>query len=286
MGKKKDYGYSMSDPSREKRLNEAFVMLADTLVVGYDIVDLMHFLVDTSVELLDAAAAGIVLADGWHRLDVLAASSAESELLEVLQVQGGEGPCLDCFSTGVVQSVSDLALMTERWPHFAPVALEQGIHSVHAVPMRLRDQTIGALNLFRTGTGELIQRDRETAQALADVATIGILQERAVRENVDLNERLEHALNSRVLIEQAKGVLANFGNISMDEAFKLIRSYAASHAVPLTHLAQDIVDRRMAPGLIYTKTRTEPLQPNEAFQTTGRLQAEPAVRHQPPTTGT
>jgi transcriptional regulator with GAF, ATPase, and Fis domain len=257
LGNGEGYGKQMSEPSREQRLNHAFVMLADTLVAGYDVVDLMHYLVDISVELLDASAAGIVLADGWHRLDVLAASSEESELLEVLQLQGGQGPCMDCFSTGTVQTIPDLTLMVDRWPHFAPLAIEQGVRSVHAVPMRLRDQTIGALNLFRSGTGVLVLRDRQTAQALADVATIGILQERAVRENTDLNERLEHALNSRVLIEQAKGVLANYGAVTMDQAFNTMRSYAASNGVPLTHLAQDLVDRRMRPAQIFGKRHTE-----------------------------
>ena len=247
----------MSDPSREQRLNQAFVYLADTLVAGYDLVDLMHYLVDTSVELLDASAAGIVLADSWHRLDVLAASSESSELLEVLQLQDGNGPCMDCFSSGQPQSIPDLTAKTADWPHFAPLAIEQGVRAVHAVPMRLRDETIGALNLFRSETGVLDPRDQATAQALADVATIGILQERAVRERIDLNERLESALSSKVVIEQARGVLANHGEMTMEQAYVALRTYATIHSVPLSHLAQDLVERRRRPAEILTKPRTE-----------------------------
>jgi GAF domain-containing protein len=250
------YGELMSDPSREQRLNKAFVYLADTLVAGYDLVGLMHYLVDTSVELLDASSAGIVLADSWQRLDVLAATNEGSELLEVLQLQDGTGPCVDCFSTGVAQSVPDLAAVVGKWPHFAPLALEQGLRSVHAVPLRLRDATIGALNLFRSEPGRLAERDRETAQALADVATIGILQERAARERSDLNERLEFALSSKVVIEQAKGVLANHGGLTMEEAFVALRTYSSSHAVPLTHLALDLVERRRRPAEILSKPRS------------------------------
>ena len=237
----------MSESSREQRLSQAFVTLADTLVAGFDLVDLLHYLVDTSVELLDASSAGIMLADRWHRLDVLAASNEDSELLEVLQLQGGKGPSMDCFSAGVAQSIPDLALKAAEWPHFVPLALEQGVRSVHVVPMRLRDDTIGALNLFRPRVGRLAERDGRTAQALADVATIGILQERAVRENADVNDRLQHALNGRVVIEQAKGVVANSGRIGMDQAFNALRRHATSNGIPLTHLAQALVDRPIRP---------------------------------------
>jgi GAF domain-containing protein len=254
----------MTEPSREQRLNQAFVTLADTLVAGYDLVDLLHYLVDTSVELLDASAAGIVLADRWHRLDVLAATNEDSELLEVLQLQAGNGPSMDCFSAGVAQSIPDLALMEAEWPHFVPLALEQGVRSVHVVPMRLRDETIGALNVFRSRVGRLAERDGRTLQALADVATIGILQERAVRDNADVNDRLEDALNSRVVIEQAKGVLANYGQIGMDQAFNALRSYASSNGIPLTHLAQGLVDRRIRPAEILDKRRATAARPGRA----------------------
>ena len=240
----------MNSPARETRLAQAFVTLADTLVAGYDLVELMHYLVDTTVELLDAADAGLLLDDGQGRLDVLASTSERTDLLEVLQVRTGLGPCWDCFSSGQPGSIPDLTLEAERWPEFAPLALQQGFRSVHAVPLRLRHQTIGALNLFRTETGELAAQDRLTAQALADVATIGVLQERAVRDGAGVDERLQYALRSRVVIEQAKGVLAQHGDLDMDQAFSLLREYARRHDLPLTQVGQSVVDRDLRPAAV------------------------------------
>lgn len=243
-----DYGGVMSGPTREARLVEALVTLADTLVGGYDVVELMHYLVDVSVELLDAAAAGLVLADGAGQLEVLASTSERTELLEVLQIRTGHGPCHDCFTTGEAQTIRDVAAEAVRWPQFAPLALEQGFRSVHAVPMRHRDRTIGALNLFRSEPGELTDADGRVAQALADVATIGILQQRAARETAELTEQLEFALASRVVIEQAKGILAQYGGLTMDEAFSRLRRYARNHGLALTGIAQELVDRQRTPA--------------------------------------
>ena len=245
-----DYGEAMSGPTREARLVEALVTLADTLVGGYDLVELMHYLVDVSVELLDAAAAGLVLADGDGQLEVLASTSERTELLEVLQIRTGRGPCHDCYTTGEAQSIHDVAAEAVRWPQFAPLALEQGFRSVHAVPMRHRDRTIGALNLFRNEPGELAEADRRAAQALADVATIGILHQRAARETTELNEQLEFALASRVVIEQAKGILAQYGGLTMDEAFNHLRRYARGHRLALTGIAHELVDRQRTPAEI------------------------------------
>ena len=235
----------MNSQARETRLAQAFVTLADTLVAGYDLVELMHYLVDTTVELLDAADAGLLLDDGRGGLDVLASTSERTDLLEVLQVRSGRGPCWDCFNSGLPGSIPDLALEAERWPEFTPLALQQGFRSVHAVPLRLRHQTIGALNLFRTETGELAEQDRLTAQALADVATIGVLQERAVRDGAGVDERLQFALSSRVVIEQAKGVLAQSRGISMEEAFTLLRTYARTNRLLLSRVAQGLVEQTL-----------------------------------------
>jgi len=231
----------MSNPTREQRLGEAFVTLADTLVAGYDLVELMHYLVDVCVELLDAEAAGLVLSDGLGRLDVLASTSEQVQLLEILQIRTGRGPCLECFKTGRPTSIPDIALEADRWPQFAPLAAEQGYRSVHAVPMRLRTATIGALNLFRSQPGELAEADRRAAQALADVATIGILQQRATQDSGDVNENLERALNSRVVVEQAKGIVAQLGSMDMDAAFSALRGYSRQQDLPLTALAQQLV---------------------------------------------
>jgi len=258
----------MTGPTRETRLVEALVALADTLVAGYDLVELMHYLVDVSVELLDAAAAGLVLADADGQLDVLASTSERTELLEVLQIRTGRGPCFDCYTTGQPQTIPDVAAQAERWPQFAPLALQQGFRSVHAVPMRHRDRTIGALNLFRTQPGELAEPDRRAAQALADVATIGILQQRTVRETAELNEQLKDALSSRVVIEQAKGILAQYGRLDMNQAFTALRGHARRHQLPLTDLARALVDRNRGPADILRV-------PAPAHPTTSRPQRPP-----------
>jgi transcriptional regulator with GAF, ATPase, and Fis domain len=245
----------MTDSTREARLSKAFVTLADTLVAGYDLVELMHCLVDVSVDVLDASAAGLVLANAEGQLDALASSSHHAEELEILQIRTGRGPCCECYTTGRPGSIPDLHQQAERWPQFAPRAIEHGFRSVHAVPMRLRSTTIGALNLFRSAPGELAAPDREAAQALADIATIGILQHRAVRENVELARTLQGALNSRVVIEQAKGVIAQHADLTMDEAFVALRRYARDHGQSLTMLAQAVADRRQTPDHILGSAR-------------------------------
>lgn len=229
--------------SRARRVSAAFVKIADTLVADYDVVDLLHTLVDESVGLLDAAAAGLLLVDPAGDLQVMASTSEQSQLVEVLQLEAGVGPCVDCFRTGAVVSISDIASEGSAWPLFQASALAQGFVSVHAVPMRLRGHTIGALNLFRHEAGTLSSEDAALAQAFADVATISLLQERALRESNIVNDQLQRALNSRIVIEQAKGVIAHTANVTIDEAFVLLRSYARSHSQPLYATAKDVVER-------------------------------------------
>lgn len=219
--------------------------LADALVGDYDVVDLMHTLVEESVRLLDATAAGLLLADATGELQVLASTSEESHLVEVLQQEAGAGPCVDAYITGRVVTISDIRADGGRYPDFQAAALSQGFNSVHAIPMRLRPRTIGALNLFRTAVGELTAEDAAIGQALADVATIGILQERAVRENAVVNEQLQRALNSRVLIEQAKGVIAQSSNVDMNEAFIRLRVYARAHEDTLHVTAEKVINRTL-----------------------------------------
>jgi hypothetical protein len=239
---------SGSDPVRESRLVTALVTLTDTLVAGYDLAELLQFLVDTSVELLDAVAAGLVLADRDGHLNALAATSDHAERLEAVQIRTGHGPCLDCYVSGQPQSITDLRADADRWPQFTSLALEQGIRSVHAVPMRLRDRVIGALNLFRSQPGDLAEPDRRAAQALADAATIGILQQRDAQDITELNTRLEHALAGRAVIEQAKGILVQYGQLDMDQAFTALRDLADHHHVTLTEIAAGVVDRRREPA--------------------------------------
>ena len=210
----------------------------------------VQYLVEISVELLDATAAGLVVADGAGRLNVLASTSAQVELLESLQISSGAGPCVECYTTGEPQSIADVTGRVEDWPQFAPLALQQGFRSVHAVPLRLGERVIGALNLFRTQPGRLADRDRRFAQALADVATVGILQVSAAGQTAELNRKLEHALASRDVIEQAKGVLAQSAGFEMDEAFLALRDLARQHGMALTATAQAIVDgwRELVPA--------------------------------------
>lgn len=231
--------------AREQDLAAAFVDLADTLVSDYDVADLLYRLVEHTVQLLDAAEAGLLLSDQRGGLHVMASTDEKTKLLELLQLQADEGPCLECYRSGQAVAVDDLAGAVERWPTFTPVALAQGYLAVHTFPMRLRETTIGALNLFSAHAGALPADDRHVAQALADIATIGLLQERAIHHNDELVAQLEGALASRVVIEQAKGVLAEQGGLDMDAAFRVLRAQARNGNRRLADVARDVVDGRV-----------------------------------------
>jgi GAF domain-containing protein len=231
--------------SRAGRVSAAFVKIADTLVAEFDVFDLFHTLVDESVGILNAAAAGLVLVDPAGDLQVMASTSEESQLVEVLQLEADAGPCVDCYRTGAAVAIDDIAAQGSRWPLFQSSALSQGFRSLHAVPMRLRNRTIGALNLFGHETGPLTAEDAEIAQAFADVATISLLQERAARETALINEQLQRALNSRILIEQAKGVIAHTADVDMNAAFTLLRGYARAHNQTIYDTADKVIHRRI-----------------------------------------
>jgi transcriptional regulator with GAF, ATPase, and Fis domain len=223
-------------------LSDTFVELTDTMVAGFDVIDFLHVLTDRSVQLLDVDAAGLLLADPRGELRVVAASSEAARLIELFQIQNDQGPCLDCFRSGQPVQAQDLAAATEQWPRFAPTAVEAGFTAVQALPMRLRDQVIGALNLFRASPGAFDAADVRVGQALADVATISLLHERSMRRSDILNEQLQTALNSRVVIEQAKGKLAERLGVDMDQAFNLLRDFARARNRRLSDLAQAFVD--------------------------------------------
>ena len=228
--------------TRERSLIDAFVLLADTLSEDYDVLDLLDRLVNTAVGLLSVSAAGLLLDDQRGNLSVLASSSEATRLLEVYQLQSRQGPCLDCVGTSQVVVSVDLDADLSRWPLFVPAAREAGFASVLAVPMRLRAETIGALNLFHDQPGAVPPEDARIAQGLADVATIAILQQRSSHRSTALAEQLQQALNSRVVIEQAKGVLAERRNIGMDAAFDLLRRHSRDRNRKLGETAQDVVD--------------------------------------------
>jgi GAF domain-containing protein len=241
---------SSTQDDRERLLADAFVGLADSLVANYDVIDVLDRLVGYSVTLLAADAAGIMLVDSHDRLRVVASSCEESDWTELMQIQADEGPCIDCVRTGQPVTVVDLDTAAARWPRFAAVLRERTIpdegryRSVHALPLRLRGDAIGGMSLFHTRPGPLPEADLRLGQALADIATIGILQERAIRHGEVLTQQLQHALNTRVVIEQAKGVLAQLGNAPMHVAFAHLRHYARSHNVLLGEAARRVVADR------------------------------------------
>lgn len=235
----------MSEKSREQRVADAFVAVADTLIADFDVIDLLHTLINECVELLDVDAGGLVLADDHGDLQLVASSSEQAQLVEIMQLSAGAGPCVDAFRQGRAVTVGDIEVEGDTWPVFQAAALTQGFHSVFATPMRLRGQVLGALNLFSTQPGGPTEQDALIAQALADIATIGILQERSIREIHLLNEQLQRALESRVLIEQAKGVLAAVHSLDMDQAFRALRDYARAHRVTLRDVAQQVAARSL-----------------------------------------
>ncbi|MEO3827990.1 GAF and ANTAR domain-containing protein [Actinomadura sp. B10D3] len=231
---------------QQQRLAEVFVELADTLVVDFDLIEFLHRLAERCVELLNVEAAGILLTDQADELQVIAASTEQTRLLELFQLQARQGPCLDCFATGRPVRVADLAAEASRWPLFSAAALDAGYGGVVALPMRMRERIIGAMNLF-TAPSTVLAVDEATTvqslgQAMADVATIGILGERAAREHQLLSQQLQIALNSRVIIEQAKGMLAERHQTSLDQAFAALRAQARDTNRKLADLALAVID--------------------------------------------
>ncbi|QDQ15552.1 GAF and ANTAR domain-containing protein [Streptomyces spectabilis] len=226
----------------EQFLAKTFVELADNLVADFDLIDFLRLLTDRCVGMLGASAAGVLLADRDGGLRVMAASDEQVRLLELFQLQNDEGPCLDCYRTGTPVTVPDLRTETSHWPRFVAQAQLHGFGAVQALPMRLRDEVVGALNLFRLAPGPFDPVGTPIAQALADVATISLLQQRSTQRTMVLNEQLQTALNSRVLIEQAKGKLAERHNMDMEQAFTALRGYARSHNRRLSDVARAFID--------------------------------------------
>jgi transcriptional regulator with GAF, ATPase, and Fis domain len=223
------------------RLAEVFVEVADTLVADFDVIEFLQMITRRTCELVAVTAVGLLLDDGRGQLRLMAASDEKTRLLELFQLQHNEGPCLDAFTSGTPVVEADLAMAEHRWPTFAPRAAAAGLRSVHALPLRLRMTIIGALNLFGDRAGALNAADVRVVQALADVATIGLLQEQAIRHGEVLTEQLQHALNSRVVIEQAKGAIARVRGVSVDEAFDLLRSYARNSNRKLVEISRLVV---------------------------------------------
>jgi AmiR/NasT family two-component response regulator len=234
------------------RVARVFVEVADTLVDEFDLIAFFQMLTARIADVLDASPVGLLIADRRGRLEFMAASDETVEHLELFQAQNQEGPCLDAYRRGQAVVNEDLRLAVDRWPSFAPRAVAAGYRSVHAFPMRLRAERIGALNVFSTSVGGRLEGgDVQVVQALADVASIGLLQERAIRRGEILSEQLQGALNSRIIVEQAKGALAQAGGITVDEAFERIRSYSRNTNQRLVDIARVIVTDRSALSTIF-----------------------------------
>jgi transcriptional regulator with GAF, ATPase, and Fis domain len=247
--------------SREQLLATTFVGLADTLVADFDVIDFLHTLAARSVELLDADAAGIMLADHDGGLHVMASSAGEARLLELYELQSNEGPCLDCFRSGRPVIRDDLPAMRSSWPAFTEQLQGLGFRSAQALPMRLREETIGALNLFRTRPGRLSEADLGIGQAMADVATVGLIQERALAASELLATQLQTALTSRVQIEQAKGMLAQRTGLPMVQVFELMRDYARHSGHRLSDVAAHVIDGTLEDELLRQRARRRPGTP-------------------------
>jgi transcriptional regulator with GAF, ATPase, and Fis domain len=223
------------------RLSEVFVEVADTLVEDFDLIEFLQSVTSHTSALFDARAAGLMLGDQRGRLQLMAASDERAEMVELFQVQADEGPCQDCYRAGIPIINADLRAASDKWPQFAPRAVAAGYRSVHAFPMRLRSQVIGALNMFGDDVGDMSAVEARFVQALADVATIGLLQERAIRQSEALTGQLRTALNTRIVIEQAKGVLAQIHGSTTDQAFERLRNYSRNSNAHLSQVAHAVV---------------------------------------------
>lgn len=251
-----------------ERLMEVMVEIADTLVDDFDLMAFLYTLTVRTAELLDASEAGLMISGGDGQLQFVAASREVAETLELFQQQVHEGPCLDAFRTGTAVTNVDLSSSADRWPAFAPRAMEAGFAVVHAFPMRLREQVIGALNVFTAADRVLPAHELAVVRGLADVATISLLQERALRRATLLTEQLQLALSSRVLIEQAKGALAQVHGTDVETAFEMLRSYARRHHQRLTDLAEGCLSRPEEYPELMTDPRETP--PRGAMGRSGR----------------
>ena len=233
-----------------ERLADVFVDVADTLVTDFDLIDFLHTVAGHAAEVTGTSAVGLMLSDNQGQLHYMAASSESAKVLELLQLQNSEGPCLECFQSGEPIAQTDLRLAYDRWPVFARRAVGSGVLAVHAFPMRLRDKVIGAMNVFRAENAALPTEDQRVLRALADVATIAIMQERAMARAELLNEQLQVALTSRIVIEQAKGAVAQTFGVTVEQAFEMLRRHARSRHLRLTDLAHTVVNTPGAASML------------------------------------
>lgn len=241
---------------RDEWIARTFIELADTLVADFDLIEFLSMLADRCVELLGAVEVGLVLADPGGGLQVIASSTERMRTTELLEVQYAEGPCFECFQMGLPVLNQRLATADGRWPRFAPMARKSGFVMVHAVPLKLRNAVIGAMNLFDTALHEMPTIESNLIRAFADAATIGILQERTVKQQSDLSAQLQAALNSRIAVEQAKGIVAERLKVDMETAFATVRNYARNHSIQLSAVARALIDGSLTAGELASAAET------------------------------
>lgn len=247
--------------SREREIIRAFVEMSNELVDDYDVVEVLTQLTGHCAHLLDASSAGLLLADSRGVLHLAASSSERIHHLEIFQLQRNEGPCLDCFRDGELVLVPDLSAQEQRWPEFSRAARDVGFESVHALPMRLTGDVLGALGLFGDAPGTLDADDLALAQALLHVASVAIVNDRSATDRANLNSQLQRALTSRVIVEQAKGALAQAGDLSMEDAFAVLRRYARDHGAKLSVTAGQVVQRQLGHDALIQHARATSIIP-------------------------
>lgn len=236
----------MNEKTREQKINAAFVAMTDALMNEYDVVDLLSTLLKACADVLEMDAGGILLADAAGDLELVASTSEEAQVVETIIIAAGEGPCIDCYTTGEHVSVPDIDAAAKEWPKFHASAIEQGFRSTYAVPMKLRDDVMGVMNILSSAHREISEEDGRIAQALADLAVLGVLHERNFRAPYAITEQLHLVLDTRILIEQAKGVLVQRENLTMTEAFDALRAYARVNGMTLRRVAESTVHRTLA----------------------------------------
>lgn len=246
---------------RERDIIRAFVELSNELVDDYDVVDMLSQLATNCASLLDVSSAGLLLADENGSLHLVASSSERTHHLEVFQLQRDEGPCLDCYHARAPILVPELDTEESRWPQFCRAARVVGFKSVHALPMRLKNTVLGTLGLFGEETGSLADDDLALAQALVHVASVAIVNERSAADRATVHSQLQHALTSRIVVEQAKGVIAQAANLSMEDAFAILRRYARDHGRKLSDVSAEVVGRELHHETIVRHARSAAVLP-------------------------
>lgn len=222
-------------------LLRTLIAMADTLVADFDLPDFFQNLVERAADLFGAESAGLLMTGERVGIDLVAYTPESIGFVELLQLQVEQGPCLDAIRTRTPVRAADLAADADRWPRWSPRALDAGVRSVYATPMRLRDRTLGALNLFSARPDALTDADLVGVQALTDVATIGLLHERNARDQDVLSRQLQVALTSRVVLEQAKGVIAGRSTLDPERAFTALRAYCRNTNSKLGPTARAVI---------------------------------------------